>query len=612
MVVATSSSRRRGAASRVLVLHALGSFSGMCLATSDAAQAVELSIFGDQPVDLRGVAGLPASTQVALAQLGKPTWYRSDESGRSFEQIVTEQCGAHGPAVDNHLRVEMKRLNGVDSLDERPSAGTEVAVPFCLKVERNVKVRVAPGDTVESILAANYGIYGPKTTKQVYDLNKQRYGSESQEHFFKHLQAGMTIKIPYRSTVRTFEAKPTASGAAMLRDALDRLNRQMLRTLVIAASPSSTDPATSPSLEYVRFVTAEAAASVDPGCTATLDGAPFDADLVLERLSKELAGQPVNPALVGIIDTGISLVGDRFFQERFFRANERERDGREGKDDDRPENDFVDDVYGVNLNKDSDDGRILYYPHDPERDHGSKISALALGGLDFVESQSGPASTLVQLKIVNFSSSVEVGTVGAGELGAAITYLANQGADVINMSLATSRRFAGMLEPLRNEQGSAVFVVAAGNSDGGRGIDLGAAKVYPARFGGPMGEVSSRVVTVGAYNRNGAWAQLSNYSRDFVDLLAPGCAIETIDAAGQRSLEYGTSVSAAIVSFTAALIRGIGVKGPQNIKNRLLVGADVDDQLADRAWTSGRLNVVKSISIHHDVLELRDDPTNYV
>jgi hypothetical protein len=88
-----------------------------------------------------------------------------------------------------------------------------------------------------------------------------------------------------------------------------------------------------------------------------------------------------------------------------------------------------------------------------------------------------------------------------------------------------------------------------------------------------------------------------------VDLLAPGCAIPASDGQGGIVKEYGTPIATATVSFVAGLVRSLGETDPRAIKNRLLASVDVDPLLEGRAWTSGRLNAIKAVSVRSDVIE---------
>jgi subtilisin family serine protease len=114
------------------------------------------------------------------------------------------------------------------------------------------------------------------------------------------------------------------------------------------------------------------------------------------------------------------------------------------------------------------------------------------------------------------------------------------------------------------------------------------------------------VITVGAHGRSGTKAPFSNFSSEFVDLLAPGCGIDTRDGDGATVRDSGTSPAAALVSFTAGLIKAAGVEEAAAIKTRILAAVDHDETLADQAWSRGRLNAIKALSLRRDVVETSD------
>ena len=113
-----------------------------------------------------------------------------------------------------------------------------------------------------------------------------------------------------------------------------------------------------------------------------------------------------------------------------------------------------------------------------------------------------------------------------------------------------------------------LFVVAAGNAkSGGQNIDL--RQVFPARYGGRNGAHRDHLITVGAADLSGKRADFSNYSRQYVDIVAPGCAVETRDDLGATVLDNGTSPATAVTSFGAALVSSLGLTDAKAI-NRLL------------------------------------------
>jgi hypothetical protein len=173
------------------------------------------------------------------------------------------------------------------------------------------------------------------------------------------------------------------------------------------------------------------------------------------------------------------------------------------------------------------------------------------------------------------------------------------------MSLANAENVAAATNAIQLHP-SVLFVVAAGNAKIGKGRDIDVKPtVYPARYGGRNGNHRDHVVTVGAVGLEGKPAEFSNYSDQYVDLLAPGCAVETRNDLGSPILDNGTSPATAITSFAAALVSALGLKDDAKaIKNRLLLSTDPDPSLKEESWSSGRLNILKAISLRSDVIAL--------
>lgn len=550
-------------------------------------------------VEFQATGKVPPGIAIELAQLGKPSWHIvPGEDGASVRQVVAQACGEQPKVVSDFLIGETLRLNRVASPDDVLPGGAVALVPFCLNRDRTAAVQ--QGDTLSELLVMNYGKSDESTLRLTWDLNRRELyrDAPSYEYFVLHLQPERGVILPRTSVFTDREGQVVPRGVAEI--------VMLLEPGTAVPLYSSPPPRNEPEVRYVRFV-AVTGESGDKSCTVAEgeDSAQFDTALLLQRLAVESESLPkylrrLEPAVVGIIDTGIEGFRE-FFVEEYFEPNLYERFGTAGVDDDRPKgNDHDDDVYGINFN--NMNGEFRSYPDDPDQLHGTKIASLVLGGKEFLEGL-GSNNPPIRLKIVNFSSSTLLRPFDPEYLGTAIDYLESQGVDIVNLSLSTELRAApheGAMAAAKN----VLFVVAAGNRVTG-GQDLANVNVYPAAFGGRSRPQSPFVLTVGAHNLKGEWAAFSNYSKEKVDLLAPGCAVYT-RAVESFVRESGTSVATAIVSFAAGLVRALGEEHPLNIKHRLLSSVDVDDRLEKRAWSSGRLNIVKAISLSSDVIETND------
>lgn len=137
-----------------------------------------------------------------------------------------------------------------------------------------------------------------------------------------------------------------------------------------------------------------------------------------------------------------------------------------------------------------------------------------------------------------------------------ILYAVNNGAKVINMSFgkdfSPQKQFVDSAIQ-HAEQHDVLLVHAAGNS----GISLDKKMSYPHKVTN-QGHKVNNWLSVGASNekRNKhAAAEFSNYSKNHVDVFAPGVNILTTDTANTYTLVDGTSFAAPMVSGVAALLR---------------------------------------------------------
>ncbi len=174
----------------------------------------------------------------------------------------------------------------------------------------------------------------------------------------------------------------------------------------------------------------------------------------------------------------------------------------------------------------------------------------------------------------------------------AINYAANNGADVISMSLGGG--YSQVMEDAVDYAYSkdVVIVAAAGNSDTN-------AKHYPAGF--------DKVIAVAATDQNDDRAHFSNYG-NWVDLAAPGVSILSTLRNDNYGSYSGTSMACPHVSGLAALILTKDPTLPNNEVKTILV-ENTDNINTDQYVGSGRINAQKCLEGTPSIFELT--PENY-
>lgn len=132
----------------------------------------------------------------------------------------------------------------------------------------------------------------------------------------------------------------------------------------------------------------------------------------------------------------------------------------------------------------------------------------------------------------------ENGLGGYALISEAVIYAVDNGADIINMSLAGPFYSQIMDDAVKYALDAGVTIIGAAGNAGLEGA------WYPAAFPGVIG--------VGSVDPSLGRSAFSNFGTD-VDLFAPGSDILTTSTSGEYELTSGTSLAAPIVSGLAAL-----------------------------------------------------------
>jgi subtilisin family serine protease len=254
-----------------------------------------------------------------------------------------------------------------------------------------------------------------------------------------------------------------------------------------------------------------------------------------------------------------------------------------GNDEDDDGNGFTDDIYGWDfLSGDAT-------PQDAHG-HGTHVAGIAAAEWDNGLGGSGacPECSLMILRAGN-------GTFRSSDVIAAVRYAADNGADVINLSLGGPQWTKAERNALSYAIGKGSLVVAASGNDDRNNDTLWYrpsfvfGPSYPASYDLPG------LISVAASKPDDTYAGFSNVGRDSVDLAAPGTNIFST-LPGGFGAESGTSMASPFVAGVAGLLRSANPAWtPVQTQNAILNGVD-EGMPAGRSLTNGRVNALASLT----------------
>ena len=165
-----------------------------------------------------------------------------------------------------------------------------------------------------------------------------------------------------------------------------------------------------------------------------------------------------------------------------------------------------------------------------------------------------------------------------------MSYAAQNGADVINISLRGGRNSATLQSAIAAASQTAVVVSSAGN-------DRDDAPVYPAAY--------DTTLSVTGTNRDGTKHEAANHG-SWVDVSAPGRNILTTIVGGGYRPQSGTSLATPFVSGLAGLLRSQHPEwSPATVRARIINTADDIDALnpgLEGQMGSGRINAARALT----------------
>lgn len=279
--------------------------------------------------------------------------------------------------------------------------------------------------------------------------------------------------------------------------------------------------------------------------------------------------------LVAIIDSGVKTDHEDLADNIWTNSGEIPNDGIDNDGNGR-----IDDYYGWNF---FDDNNIV----EDTYGHGTHVAGIVSAATN---NEKGIASLarnarLMPLKIIN----AKTGTT-TSKITNSISYAAQNGADIINLSLGTSpdKPNDTFLKNSIAYNPDILFVAAASNYANDNDIK----PVYPASHTVAF----DNVISVAATTSEDVLRSTSNYGSVSVDLAAPGDSIYSTYMDGAYYKMGGTSMACPLVVSTAAVLKAKYPElTPAEIKTALTESVDKLSSLDGKIRSGGRLNAYKAL-----------------
>lgn len=216
-------------------------------------------------------------------------------------------------------------------------------------------------------------------------------------------------------------------------------------------------------------------------------------------------------------------------------------------------------------------------PYD-QNNHGSHVAgiAAAVTNNNLGVAGTGRNSRLYSVKVLNDSGSGYYSWIING-----IYWAADNGAEVINMSLGGTSGSTALRQAVDYAWSKSVVLTAAAGNNGS------SSRLYPAYY--------TNSIAVAATDQNDGKASWSNYG-SWVDVAAPGVNIISTTPGNNYAYYSGTSMASPHAAGVAALIKSAFPDYTnQQVRNRLEATADKINGTGT-FWASGRINAAAAVT----------------
>lgn len=438
----------------------------------------------------------------------------------------------------------------------------------------NIRAGESLAVVTETLMAAS----GGKTLESVRALNPGLFDTQGIA-----MRDG-SLKLPYiakRVHIPVASAASAASAAAPIVNALPPETRKITKAKGPELSPN----------EY-QLVATNAVDIQDAATECLLPDStvawPVDIAAVHQAVETLRAGLrvPPPPGLILIADTGVDVADPKL--KGSFWVNE-----YVANDFPSPTN-YRNDLHGASMADRSGDADALLPPAPgyAYATHGADIARI------IVEpgAREAALSARTWIAIAKLNDSLSPFRIGIESVPTALNYARLIDADVVNLSVV----IGAPTDNLRAAFNAATSVIVAAAGNHSDWVDT--LRIYPPG----LTEGREKLIVVGAHDWEGKRASFSNIGQ-YVDILAPGCAIRITDAAGQSRIISGTSFAVPFVSHTISLMRAVGVpQHPVALKLRVLATGRFDPRLEGVTRYGVRLDMERAIRVKEDSLVLLD------